>query len=330
MFCFANYQDGEIYIRLLHQLSPRSMNLEAALREDMQGRALEIVQGATRMDCKNYITPKAITTGNARLNLAFMASLFNKWPGLAPLDVEKQREVTNLIEETQGDREARALAMWLNSLGVEPAVINILWDLRDGVILLQALGKLYPGEPMLGSVIETKRHSRFQMIENTNRVVFFCREHIKLSMVGIQGADITDGSITLTKALVWQLMRDHLLRTLRSTSPGIKDGDMLAWANERVSGRKISSFGDPSLKNGAFLMDLLRTFDQSIEPVATLSNGSSDAELLDNARYILSIARRMGAVLFLLPEDIVECKAKMIMTLVASLMAIQGPTKFNH
>lgn len=267
--------------------------------------------------------PKAITTGNARLNMAFMASLFNKWPGLAPLDVEKQREVTILVEETQGDREARALVMWMNSLGVEPAVSHILWDLRDGSILLQALAKLYPGEPSLGSVAESKRISRFQMIENTNRVVSFCKGHVKLSMVGIQGADITDGSVTLTKALVWQLMRDHLLRTLRSTSPKIKDADMLAWANEKVVDQKISSFGDPLLKNGAFLISLLRALDPSIEPIKVLSYDSDEAELLNNARYILSVARRMGAALFLLPEDIVECKAKMIMTFVASLMALQ-------
>ncbi|KAM0682158.1 fimbrin [Mitosporidium daphniae] len=114
--------DGEIYIRLLNRLSPDSMQLESTLREDIQARALAIVAAAACMGCKHYITPKAITTGNARLNMAFMASLFNKWPGLAPLDVEKQREVTILVEETQGDREARALVMWMNSLGVEPAV----------------------------------------------------------------------------------------------------------------------------------------------------------------------------------------------------------------
>ncbi|KAM0682159.1 fimbrin [Mitosporidium daphniae] len=142
-------------------------------------------------------------------------------------------------------------------------------------------------------------------------------------MVGIQGADITDGSVTLTKALVWQLMRDHLLRTLRSTSPKIKDADMLAWANEKVVDQKISSFGDPLLKNGAFLISLLRALDPSIEPIKVLSYDSDEAELLNNARYILSVARRMGAALFLLPEDIVECKAKMIMTFVASLMALQ-------
>ncbi len=41
---------------------------------------------------------------------------------------------------------------------------------------------------------------------------------------------------------------------------------------------------------------------------------------LDNARYALSIARKIGARVFALPEDIVEVKQKMVMTIFATLM----------
>ena len=37
---------------------------------------------------------------------------------------------------------------------------------------------------------------------------------MKFSLVGVQGADIHDGSKTLTLALVWQLMRAHILSVL--------------------------------------------------------------------------------------------------------------------
>ena len=44
-------------------------------------------------------------------------------------------------------------------------------------------------------------------------------------------------------------------------------------------------------------------------------------EKLANARYAIGIARKMGAKVYALPEDIVEVKQKMIMTIFACLMA---------
>lgn len=47
------------------------------------------------------------------------------------------------------------------------------------------------------------------------------------------------------------------------------------------------------------------------------------AGLKENARYALTVARKLGAVLFVMPEDIVEGNSKMILTLVASLMKLK-------
>jgi hypothetical protein len=55
-----------------------------------------------------------------------------------------------------------------------------------------------------------------------------------------------------------------------------------------------------------------------------VSAGRSDEEAKDNAKYAISIARKMGATIFLLPEDIVEVKSKMILTFVGSLMAVDA------
>lgn len=42
---------------------------------------------------------------------------------------------------------------------------------------------------------------------------------------------------------------------------------------------------------------------------------------LDNAKYAISSARKIGAKVYALPEDIVEVKPKMVMTVFACLMA---------
>ena len=41
---------------------------------------------------------------------------------------------------------------------------------------------------------------------------------------------------------------------------------------------------------------------------------------LDNAKYAISLARKIGARVYALPEDIVEVKSKMVMTVFACLM----------
>lgn len=45
---------------------------------------------------------------------------------------------------------------------------------------------------------------------------------------------------------------------------------------------------------------------------------------MDNARYAVSVARKVGARVFALPEDIVEVKSKMVMTIFATLMILDS------
>ena len=47
----------------------------------------------------------------------------------------------------------------------------------------------------------------------------------------------------------------------------------------------------------------------------------SSQENLENAKYALSLARKCGARVYALPEDIAEVKQKMVMTVFACLMA---------
>ncbi len=84
------------------------------------------------------------------------------------------------------------------------------------------------------------------------------------------------------------------------------------------------TFRDNMLSNGVYLLDLV----YAVEPRAVnwdavmLPGVSSEDEKISNAKYAISCARKIGATVFLTYEDIVECKPKMIMTFVASLMVL--------
>ncbi|MQL72175.1 hypothetical protein Taro_004504, partial [Colocasia esculenta] len=128
---------------------------------------------------------------------------------------------------------------------------------------------------------------------------------------------------------LWQLMRYNilqLLRNLRFHSHGkeITDVDILNWANKKVndSGRHshIESFKDKSLSSGIFFLDLLSSVAPRVVDWNLVKRGGTEEERKMNASYIISVARKLGCSIFLLPEDILEVNQKMMLTLAASIM----------
>ncbi|KAJ2447782.1 fimbrin [Coemansia sp. RSA 2424] len=329
----GDIKDSENYTVLLSQLVPAQCSRDALRESDPMRRAELMLQNADRIGCRRYVSAKTVVNGNPKLNLAFVAHLFNTHPCLEALDeTVEQAELDELLfADANYDREARAFALWLNSLNVDPFVTYLFEDVKDGLVLLQAFDKIFPGVVVWKRVNTNTPLMRFKQIENTNLLVDLGKAQ-RFSLVGIQGADITDGVPTLVLGMVWQLMRANIVRTLASLSADgreVTDRDMVAWANKTVAssgGRSspIRSFSDPSLATGLFLLDVLNGLKPGIvDPhlVVIQTQGEEDMKL--NARYAISIARKLGATIFLLPEDIVEAKPKMILTFIGSLMALQ-------
>lgn len=50
-------------------------------KDDMK-RADAMLQQADRLGCRQFVTPADVVSGNPKLNLAFVANLFNKYPAL--------------------------------------------------------------------------------------------------------------------------------------------------------------------------------------------------------------------------------------------------------
>lgn len=332
----SDIKDSELYTVLLSQLVPSQCDRHALKEEDLHKRAEMVLQNADKVNCRKYLTPKAIVGGNPKLNLAFVANLFNEIPGLAPLTEAEMAGLDEKLFGAAGDREARAFALWMNSLGVEPFVNNIYDDLRNGIILLQTMDKVKPGIVHWPQVNMKLPLSRFKCIENTNYVVTLGKQ-LKFTLVGIQGADLTDGVKILTLGLVWQLMREHIVQTLKVLSKGgkdITDADIIAWANAKVKlGGKstaMTNFKDSALRTSHFFIDLLASMRKGLINYSLVTPGNTDEEAKMNAKYAISAARKLGATIFLLPEDIVEVKPKMILTFVGSLMAIDKMNGESH
>lgn len=326
--------DGENYTILLNQLQPEHCGLDPLQTSDLLQRAEQVLDNADKIGCRKYLTPNSLVSGNPKLNLAFVAHLFNTYPGLDPIEESENIEIEDF--DAEGEREARVFTLWLNSLDVDPPIVSLFEDLKDGLVLLQAFDKVMPGsvsfkhtnkKPANGSEL-----SRFKALENTNYAVEIGKANT-FSLVGIEGSDIVDGNKLLTLGLVWQLMRRNISTTLSKlgkNNSNLTDGDILKWANSHVTkGGKsstIRSFKDQSLSTSVFLLDVLHGLKPGYVDYDLVYQGPNitDEEKYANARLAISIARKLGALIWLVPEDINEVRSRLVLSFVGSLMAVEA------
>ncbi|KAL7185898.1 hypothetical protein ACSBR2_027786 [Camellia fascicularis] len=323
----SDLKDGEAYAHLLNVLAPEHGSATTLDTKDPTERANLILEHAERMDCKRYVTPKDIVEGSANLNLAFVAQIFQQRNGLS-MDTKNMSFAEMMTDDAQTSREERCFRLWINSLGIDSYVNNLFEDVRTGWVLLEVLDKVYPGSVNWKQATKPPIKMPFRKVENCNQVIRIGKE-LNFSLVNVAGNDIVQGNKKLILAFLWQLMRFtmlQLLKNLRFHAKGkeIADSDILTWANHKVksSGRKsqMGSFKDKNLSNGTFFLELLSAVEPRVVNWSVVTKGETDEDKKLNATYIISVTRKLGCSIFLLPEDIMEVNQKMILTLAASIM----------
>ncbi|XP_007890948.1 plastin-1 [Callorhinchus milii] len=324
-------KDSRAYFHLLDQIAPRGDGDQMNIQINMSGfnekddlkRAEYMLREADKLGSRQFVTPADIVSGNPKLNLAFVANLFNTFPALKPnLDYD----LTLLEGES---REERTFRNWMNSQGVCPFVNHLYSDMTDGLVIFQLYERVSvqfdksrvnkPPYPALGA--------NMKKLENCNYALHLGKTKANFSLVGIGGQDLNEGKPTLTLALVWQLMRRYTLKVLSDLGEGEKvtDDFIIKWVNETLANAKksssITSFKDKSISTSLPVIDLIDAIARNaIRYELVKHTDFSDADKLNNAKYAISVARKIGTRVYALPEDLVEVKPKMVMTVFACLM----------
>jgi plastin-3 len=323
----TDIKDSFIYTHLLNQIAPKGSNVDlSALREtDVLHRAELMLKNAGKMNCRAFLTANDVVDGIYKLNLAFVANLFNTHPALDQ-PVDRPMEEIAAFEET---REEKTYRNWMNSMGVNPYVNWLYGDLTSGLIIFQLYDIIKPGIVNWKKVVKTfnKMRGFIEKVENCNYAVELGRQ-LNFSLVGIAGQDISDGNPTLTLALVWQLMRAYTLSILtklaRSGNP-IVEKEIVQWVNKKLASAdkksSIHSFQDPTVSDAKVVIDLIDAIKPGSINYSQVHPATTTEEKLANAKYAISMARKIGARIYALPEDIVEVKPKLVMTVFACLMA---------
>jgi len=311
--------DSEVYTILLKQVCPNGECDMSPMQEtDPTKRAEKMLKGADKIGCKKFLAPQDVVSGHNNLNMAFVANLFNTYPALNKVNLDDYADLLDF--DNEGSREERAFKFWIQSLGED--CNNLIEDLRDGVILLKLFDKVSPGI-VNWKKVSMKPKNKYQAIENTNYCVDLANQ-LKFNTVNVGGLDIYDKNKKIILGTVWQLMRMSLFNTLKDIGQGkeVTENDILEWANNKLPENKIESFKDPSLRTGYFLCMLCAAVSPRSVNVDLITTGETDEDATQNAKYAISVARKIGAVVFLLYEDILEVKPKMILSFVASLCKV--------
>lgn len=135
---------------------------------------------------------------------------------------------------------------------------------------------------------------------------------LDVTLASVGAEDIRDGNKKLVLAIVWQLVRCHYLQIIGSKT----EQDLLNWVSETEA---VTAFNDKKFQTGKLLIRLCGVIDPKIINWEIVNEGTDEKEKEDNAKYAISIARKLGATIFMTWDDIPELNKKMILIYVCSL-----------
>uniref|UniRef100_A0A8C4EYN7 Plastin-3 n=1 Tax=Dicentrarchus labrax TaxID=13489 RepID=A0A8C4EYN7_DICLA len=327
----GDIKDSKAYFHLLEQIAPDGSKEDVPRvdpvfsqhnEKDLTKRAECMLKQADRLGCRQFVTATDVVCGNAKLNMAFVATLFNKHPALT----KPENQEWNLES-----KEERTFRNWMNSLGVSPHVHHIYGDLQNAMVILQLYERIKVPVDWDNRVnrppFKGVGGGHLKKMENCTYAVELGKKSAGFSLVGIGGQDLYDGNPTLTLALVWQLMRRYTLNVLEDLGDGEVAGDdlIISWVNKTLAGAgkssSIKSFKDRVIGTSIPVLEVIDAIQPHSVNFELVKTGSlSDEDKLDNAKYAISMARKIGAKVYALPEDLVEINPKMVMTIFACLM----------
>jgi len=131
-------------------------------------------------------------------------------------------------------------------------------------------------------------------------------------MVGIGAEDIREGNKKLVLAIVWQLVRLHYLQIIGSKT----EQDLINWVCET---EQITAFNDSKFADGRLLVRLCATIEPKIINWELVKDTGTEEDICLNCKYAISIARKLGATIFMVWDDIPALNKKMILIFVCSL-----------
>ena len=245
-----------------------------------------------------------------------------------PLELLSKPQPKVILEDTYCN--------WMNSMqdiiGIRCGY-DLYEGLRDGLIILKLCDIICPGIVQWKKVNQkfTERNRVLAQQENCQYVLELSQDNrLSLKFIGMTASEICKGNKTFILSIAWQLMRAYTNSVLTKCSASIyvdkdnMDKGVLNWANEKLKqggkSTEIESFQDLSLSTSLAVIDLVDCIQPGIVDNTLITRGETMEDKFANAQYGISLARKIGAIIYTLPQHVVESNSKMIMAAFMGLM----------
>ena len=116
------------------------------------------------------------------------------------------------------------------------------------------------------------------------------------------------------------MMRKSVLQLIGDKS----EEDLRKWANDYVAKKdlQMASFQDKHLKNSKFFLNLLDKVQSDSIDWELIKEGDSEEVIENNARYTISVARKFGATVYIVWEDIKDLNKRLLLCFIAAIAKI--------
>ena len=316
--------DSTALFYVLNRLDASKCPLDGIDSADHVDRASKMIANALSLGVPDIVRPSDIVAANTRVNTLFVAYIFNTKHGLEDLTEAEEKAAFDaaalLDDDIEGSKEERTFRFWINSLGLEDVYIDDLFgEMNDGLLLCKIINKIND-KAIDWKKIDKAPKNDFGKNINNNTAIDACKKSLGLKMIGIGGVDITKGDKKAILATMWQLVRLDYLKLIGDKS----EDDLVKWANDLVGGKatSIKNLKDKSMSDSKFLLNLCGAIESRAVNWEIVTTGENEADLTLNAKYLISVARKLGAVIFCVWEDIVQVNAKQMLILIATLANI--------
>ena len=306
-------------MHVLNRLDAAKCPIDGINEPDLDVRAGKMIDNSIALGVPRVVRAHDICSGNEKVNTLFVAYIFNTKHGLEDLTQEEYDAAGMLDDDIEASKEERTFRLWINSLGIEDVYVNNLIDeCKDGVLLCKVINKI-DEKAIDWKKVDLVPSNDFKRNINNNTAIEGCK-NMGLKMIGIGGVDITKGERKLVLATCWQICKTHYLKLIG----GKTEDDLVAWANQQVGDKHapIKALKDPLLSDGKYLINLLAGIEPRAVNWELVLPGETDDDKKINAKYAVSIARKLGAVIFCLWEDIVNVNPKQMLIFFATMNEI--------
>lgn len=191
---------------------------------------------------------------------------------------------------------------------------NLYEEVRDGLVILRVCHRIDNATVDWSQPNMTPKNM-FHQNHNCDLAEQAMRT-LGVRMVGVGSQDIRDGHKKNILAMIWQVMRIHYMKIIGNKT----DADLLQWVNEVVQPETpLAGFADPAFADGKILIKLAGSIEPRIINWDLVTPGETDEDKEMNAKYAISIARKLGAIIFMVWDDIPRLNKKMLLIFVCSL-----------